>query len=201
MKLYYYPGACSLSAHIILREAALDFTIEKVDITTKKTEQGIDFYTINPKGQVPLLITDSGEKLTETAIILQYLADQNLDRKLIARQGAMQRYHQLEMLNYIATELHKNLGPLFSSAISDEHKKYLRQILINKFQYIEQLLTKHAFISGDSFSVADAYLFTVSRWAKVVDVDIADLTHLQSYLVKIAKRPKVLEALETEGLI
>ena len=202
MKLYYYPGACSLSPHIILREVSLDFTIEKVDITTKETEQGIDYYNINPKGQIPLLITKSGESLTETAVILQYLADQNLERKLIARQGTMLRYHQLEMLNYIATELHKGFEPLFSSTeIPEAYKQSLRDKLVSKFQYTDQLLKKRAFITGDNFTVADAYLFNISRWTEHAGVDISGLVHLQSYLIKIAKRPKVQEALEVEKLI
>ena len=201
MKLYYAPGACSLSPHIILRETGLDFSIERVNLKEKKTEKGEDFLAINPKGQVPTLVLDNGDQLTEGAVIVQYIADQKPDRNLIALPGSMKRYHQLEALNFISTELHKNYGPLFTPSSPDETKDMAKATLLKKFKYVDDVLAKQAFFAGDTFSVADAYLFTVSNWAKIVGVDLSQLTHLTNYLAKIAKRPKVQEALEAEGLI
>lgn len=201
MKLYYAPGACSLSPHIILREAGLDFSIERVNLKEKKTEKGEDFLVINPKGQVPTLVLDNGDQLTEGAVIVQYIADQKPDRNLIALPGSMKRYHQLEALNFISTELHKNYGALFSPNSPDETKEMAKTTLLKKFKYVDDVLAKQTFFAGDNFSVADAYLFTVSNWAKIVGVDLSQLTHLTSYLAKIAKRPKVQEALEAEGLL
>ncbi|WP_369312039.1 glutathione transferase GstA [Providencia rettgeri] len=201
MKLYYAPGACSLSPHIILRETGLDFSIERVNIKEKKTEKGEDFLAINPKGQVPTLVLDNGEQLTEGAVIVQYLADQKPDRNLIALAGSMKRYHQMEALNFISTELHKNFSPLFTPGTPEDYKETVRHTLLSKFKYVDSVLAKHAFFAGDSFSVADAYLFTVTGWAKHVGLDLSSLTHLQDYLAKIAKRPTVQEALKAEGLI
>ncbi|BBU95648.1 MULTISPECIES: glutathione transferase GstA [Providencia] len=201
MKLYYAPGACSLSPHIILRETGLDFSIERVNIKEKKTEKGEDFLAINPKGQVPTLVLDNGEQLTEGAVIVQYIADQKPDRNLIALPGSMKRYHQLEALNFISTELHKNFSPLFTPGTPEEYKDTVRNVLFNKFAYVDNVLAKQAFFAGDTFSVADAYLFTVSNWAKHVGLDLTSLTHLQDYSAKIAKRPNVQDALKAEGLI
>ncbi|EKT62561.1 glutathione transferase GstA [Providencia burhodogranariea] len=201
MKLYYAPGACSLSPHIILRETGLDFSIERVNLKDKKTENGKDFLAINPKGQVPTLVLDSGELLTEGAVIVQYLADQKIDRNLIAPAGTMKRYHQLEALNFISTELHKSFGPLFSPGAPEEYKTLVKATLVKKFQYVDDVLAKKDFFAGDNFTVADAYLFTVTNWAKLVGVDITHLNHLSEYCAKIAKRPKVQEALTAEGLI
>ena len=201
MKLYYAPGACSLSPHIILRETGLDFSIERVNLKEKKTEKGEDFLAINPKGQVPTLVLDNGDLLTEGAVIVQYIADQKPDKHLIALPGSMKRYHQQEALNFISTELHKNFGPLFNPATSDEYKEAARATLLKKFTYVNDVLAKQAFFAGDNFSVADAYLFTVTNWTKHVGVDLSGLTHLLDYSAKIAKRPKVEEALKAEGLI
>lgn len=201
MKLYYAPGACSLSPHIILREAGLDFSVERVNLKDKVTENGEDFLAINPKGQVPLLILDNGEHLTEGAVIVQYIADQKPDRNLIAPAGTMKRYHQLEALNFISTELHKSFGPLFSPATPEEYKNTVKASLEKKFQYVDNVLAKQEFFAGNHFTVADAYLFTVSNWAKIVGLDISHLNHLEKYREKIAKRPHVQEALVAEGLI
>ncbi|GAB1440511.1 glutathione transferase GstA [Providencia sp.] len=201
MKLYYTPGACSLSPHIILRETGLDFTIERVNIKEKKTEKGEDFLAINPKGQVPILILDNGDQLTEGAVIVQYLADQKPDRNLIALPGSIKRYHQMESLNFISTELHKSFSLLFSPSTPEEYKETVRKTLFNKFKYVDDVLSKQAFFAGDSFSVADAYLFTITGWAKHVGLDLSSLTHLQDHYAKIAKRPNVQDALKAEGLI
>ncbi len=201
MKLYYAPGACSLSPHIVLRETGLDFSIERVDLKEKITENGDDFLAINPKGQVPTLILDNGERLTEGAVIVQYIADHKPDRNLIAPAGTMRRYHQLEMLNFISTELHKGFGPLFSPVTPDQYKAVVKENLEKKFKYVDDILAKQEFFAGDHFTVIDAYLFTVSNWAKIVGLDITHLKHLEKYREKIAKRPHVQEALAAEGLI
>lgn len=201
MKLYYAPGACSLSPHIILRETGLDFTIERVNIKEKKTEKGEDFLAINPKGQVPTLVLDNGEQLTEGAVIVQYLADQKPDRNLIALAGSMERYHQMEALNFISTELHKNFSPLFTPGTPEDYKETVRKTLMNKFRYVDSILGQQAFFAGNRFSVVDAYLFTVSGWAKHVGLNLSDLKNLQNYNAEIAKRPHVQDALKAEGLI
>ncbi|EKT57417.1 glutathione transferase GstA [Providencia sneebia] len=201
MKLYFSPGACSLSPHIILRETGLDFSVECVNLKDKLTENGENFLAINPKGQVPLLILDNGEHLTEGAVIVQYIADQKPDRNLIAPAGTMKRYHQLEALNFISTELHKSFGPLFSPATPEEYKNTVKANLEKKFQYVDDVLAKQAFFADNHFTVADAYLFTVSNWAQIVGLDLSHLSHLAKYREKIAKRPHVQEALIAEGLI
>lgn len=201
MKLYYSPGACSLSPHIILREAGIDFSIERVDLKTKTTEHGVDFNTINPKGQVPFLVLDSGDTLSEGAVIVQYIADQTPARNLIAEKGTLQRYHQLEMLNYISTELHKSFAPLFTSGTPEEYKHSVRTNLLKKFAYLDKMLAQQNYICGEHFTVADAYLFTVCGWNKLVGIDISALHHLQNYLAKITQRPEVQKALQIEGLI
>ncbi|KPD02437.1 glutathione transferase GstA [Moellerella wisconsensis] len=201
MKLYYSPGACSLSPHIILREAGIDFSIERVDLKTKTTEHGVDFNTINPKGQVPFLVLDSGDTLSEGAVIVQYIADQTPARNLIAEKGTLQRYHQLEMLNYISTELHKSFAPLFTPGTPEEYKHSVRTNLLKKFAYLDKMLAQQNYICGEHFTVADAYLFTVGGWNKLVGIDISALHHLQNYLAKITQRPEVQKALQIEGLI
>ncbi|HHR6128597.1 glutathione transferase GstA [Providencia sp. JGM181] len=202
MKLYYAPGACSLSPHIILREAGLDFSIVRVNLKEKITETGENFLEINPKGQVPTLVLDDDEQLTEGAVIVQYIADQNPNRNLIALPGSMKRYHQLEALNFISTELHKNFGPLFAPNTPEEYKDVVRANLLKKFQYVNDVLKNQPyFVAKSDFCVADAYLFTVTNWTRLVGVDISALSHLNEYCEKIAKRPKVQEALEAEGLL
>lgn len=202
MKLYYAPGACSLSPHIILRETGLDFSIVRVNIKEKTTETGENFLAINPKGQVPTLVLDDGEQLTEGAVIVQYIADQNPNRNLIALPGSMKRYHQLEALNFISTELHKNFTPLFAPGTPEEYKETVRAMLLKKSQYVDSILKNQPyFVNKSDFCVADAYLFTVTNWANFVGLDLSSLTHLKDYCEKIAKRPKVQEALAAEGLL
>lgn len=162
MKLFYKPGACSLSPHIVLREAGLDFSIESVDLATKKTETGEDYLHINPKGQVPALLLDNGSLLTEGVAIVQYLADKVPDRHLIAPSGTLSRYHAIEWLNFVATELHKGFSPLFNPKTPDEYKAIARERLDKQFSYVDGVLAKHDYLLGSKFSVADAYLFTVT---------------------------------------
>ncbi|WP_445374856.1 glutathione transferase GstA [Photorhabdus tasmaniensis] len=201
MKLYYQPGACSLSPHIILRETGLDFSVIKVDLKTKKTENGDDFLAVNPKGQVPTLLLDNNEILTEGSVIAQYIADQKPERKLIAPAGTMERYHQLECLSYISSEIHKGYSPLFLPGTPENYRPVAINYLLKKFNYIDEVLAKQPYIAGDNFTVADAYLFTVSNWAPLIQLDLSGLIHLKAYQEKIAERPNVRDALKAEGLI
>lgn len=200
MKLFYKPGACSLSPHIALLEAGMDFTMEKVDLATKKTEHGADYLEINPKGQVPALQLEDGSLLTEGVAIVQFIADKVPDRQLLAPSGSMTRYHTLEWLNYIATELHKGFTPLFRPDTPDEFKPIARAALEKKFQYIEDELTEKQWLLGLRFTVADAYLFTVLRWAYAVKLDMNRFTHIADYMERMKARPAVAAALAAEGI-
>ncbi|MDR7342339.1 glutathione S-transferase [Pantoea alhagi] len=200
MKLFSKAGACSLSPHIILRECGLDFTQVNVDLATKKTEHGEDYWQINPKGQVPALELDDGTLLTEGPAIVQYLADLKPDRQLLAPAGSLTRYHTLEWLNYIATELHKNFTPLFRPNTSEEVKTQQRQQLESKFRYVNDELQDKQWLVGTRFSVADAYLFVVTRWAKAVQLDLNGLEALSAWQARVAERPAVAAALDAEGL-
>ncbi|BFI62066.1 glutathione S-transferase [Yersinia pseudotuberculosis] len=200
MKLFYKPGACSLSPHIVLREAGLDFSIERVDLVTKKTETGADYLSINPKGQVPALVLDDGSLLTEGVAIVQYLADKVPDRHLIAPSGTLSRYHAIEWLNFIATELHKGFSPLFNPNTPDEYKTIVRERLDKQFSYVDSILAKHDYLLGNKFSVADAYLFTVSRWANALNLQIKERSHLDQYMARVAERPAVKAALAAEDI-
>lgn len=200
MKLFYKPGACSLSPHIVLREAGLDFSIESVDLATKKTETGEDYLRINPKGQVPALLLDDGSLLTEGVAIVQYLADIVPDRQLIAPSGTLSRYHAIEWLNFVATELHKGFSPLFNPKTPDEYKAIARERLDKQFSYVDSELAKHDYLLGSKFSVADAYLFTVTRWANALKLDIKQRSHLDKYMARVADRPAVKDALAAEKI-
>ncbi|CRY71340.1 glutathione transferase GstA [Yersinia pseudotuberculosis] len=200
MKLFYKPGACSLSPHIVLREAGLDFSIERVDLVTKKTETGADYLSINPKGQIPALVLDDGSLLTEGVAIVQYLADKVPDRHLIAPSGTLSRYHAIEWLNFIATELHKGFSPLFNPNTPDEYKTIVRERLDKQFSYVDSVLAEHDYLLGKKFSVADAYLFTVSRWANALNLQIKERSHLDQYMARVAERPAVKAALAAEDI-
>ncbi|AXF75937.1 glutathione transferase GstA [Erwinia tracheiphila] len=200
MKLYYKPGACSLSPHIVLRETGIDFTLIKVDLQNKKTEQEEDFLLVNPKGQVPTLQFDDGSILTEGVAIVQYLADCKPDRQLLAPVGSPARYHTIEWLNFIATELHKGFAPLFRPDTPEELKAGLRNQLAQKFSWVEDQLQDKQWLTGSHFTVADAYLFTVLRWAAVVGLDLSAHTSLNTWSDRVAERPAVSEALKAEGI-
>lgn len=199
MKLFFKPGACSLSPHIILRETGLDFTLIKVDLQTKVTELGDNFLQINPKGQVPTLQFDDETILTEGVAIAQYLADQKPDRKLLAPVGSMTRYHTLEWLNYIATELHKTFSPLFRPATPEDYKTLMREQLLQKFSWVNEELKEKQWLMGLHFTIADAYLFTVTRWAKAIQLDLSEMSTLQAWFDRVATRAAVEEALKAEG--
>jgi len=201
MKLYFAPGACSLSPHIVLRETGLNFELEQVNNQEKKTKSGQDFWAVNPKGQVPVLELDNGEKLTEGPIVVQYLADQKPAAGLLPPAGSMERYRVQEWLNFITSELHKSFGPIFRPTTPEEFKKISKENLGKRFDYLDKHFTGRQYLMGDKFTVADAYLFTVLRWTTRIGMDLAKWPNLKAYVDRIAARPKVQEALKAEGLI
>ena len=200
MKLYYSPGACSLSPHIALREAGLKFETEEVDLGTKKTKSGADYSKINAKGYVPALQLDNGQVLTEGTAIVQYIADQKPEANIMPRAGAPDRYKALEWLNYIATEVHKGFGPLWSDATPDSFKQTVKENLARKFAYLDKQLAGKKFLLGDQFSVADGYLFTVLGWAPHLNISLDAYPNVTAYLSRVAARPAVQSALKAEGL-
>ena len=201
MKLYYSPGACSLSPHIVARELGIDITLEKVDTKSKQTEAGHDFLQVNPKGYVPALQLDNGDVLTEGTAIVQYLADRKPEAKLAPANGTFERARLQETLGYISTELHKSYTPLFYPTTPVEVKQERRDYLRRRYGLIEQTLAKQPYLLGDDFSVADAYLFTVTNWAGHVDLDLSDFKALAAFQQRVASRPSAQAALEAEGLL
>ena len=200
MKLYYSPGACSLSPHIVLREAGFDITLEKVNLRTKEMESGGDFLAINPKGYVPALELDGGEILTEGPAIIQYVADLVPEKKLVPPAGTLARARVQEWLNFIGTELHKSFSPLFNPATSDDAKAAARALIDRRLAFAASVLDAQPYLTGDSFTVADAYLFTVLSWTGYVKVDITPWPSLGAYFERIKARPAVQAALAAEGL-
>jgi glutathione S-transferase len=200
MKLYYSPGACSLSPHIALREAGLKFDLVRVDLATKKTETGDDFRTVNPNGYVPVLILDDGTVLMEGPAIVQYVADQATGKHLAPENGTLPRYHLQSLLNFISTELHKSFTPLFNPAASEDWKQSARAVIAERLTYLQGQMAG-PYLLGEQFSVADGYLFTVLGWCKYVNFDLSPWPRLGEYLGRIADRPAVLEALKAEGLV
>jgi glutathione S-transferase len=201
MKLYYFSGACSLAAHISLREAGLKFELVKVDRLNKKTADGLDFNEVNPKGYVPTLKLDNGEVLTENVAVLQYIADRNPGAKLAPAAGTMERYHLMEWLSFINSEVHKNFSPLFRQDAPQDTKQYVRKMLGLRIGYIERTLGDKSYLTGEQFTVADAYLFTVLSWGTRVDVDIGQWPQIKRHVERVSKRPHVIEALKAEGLL
>lgn len=201
MKLYYFPGACSLSPHIVSLEAGVPVTMVKIDSKTKKTESGADYLQVNSKGAVPALQLDDGRVLTEGPAIVQYLADLKPESGLAPRAGTFERYQLMEILNYITSEIHKSFSPLFNPASSAEMKETFATTLGKKFDWLSGFLGKKPFLLGNTFTVADAYLFTVLNWTGHVKIDLNKWPVLADYKSRIAKRPKVIEAMQAEGLI
>ena len=191
MKLYYAPGACSMAPHIVLHELGKKFEIEKVDLGIKKTEAGKDFNKINMKGYVPTLQIKKDEVLTEVATILQYLADKAKATKMLPKAGTMARYRTMETLNFIASELHKGIGGLFNKAMPDEGKKTIIERVSKRLDYVDGVLGKSKFMTGKSFSVADAYAFTVMNWSGMVGIDLSKWKNISRYMADMAKRPSV----------
>jgi glutathione S-transferase len=201
MKLYYSPAACSLSPHIVAREAGIDVQLVKTDTKTKKTADGGDYYAVNGKGYVPALQFDDGQVLTEGPAIVQYLADQNPASGLAPPAGSRDRYRVQEWLNFVTSELHKTFSPLFDPASGDETKAAARAKLEKRFAYVDQQLAGRQYLLGDTFTVADAYLFTVANWGQFVKVDIGQWPAVKAHHARVAARPKVQEALKAEGLV
>jgi glutathione S-transferase len=200
-KLYYSPGACSLSPHIALREAGLPFDLVLASTKTKKLADGTDFNTVNSKGYVPLLELDDGQRLSEGPVIVQYIADQAPASQLAPAAGTMARYRLMEWLNFITSELHKGFSPLFNPAMPEEAKALARAKLVERLTWVDGQLAGKNYLMGDTFTVADGYLFTVAGWAKYVGVDISGLANLGAYLGRVAARPAVQAAMKAEGLI
>jgi glutathione S-transferase len=200
MKLYYYPGACSLAPHIVAREAGIALTIEKVDLANRTTEAGANYLAVNPKGYVPALGLQDNSVLTEASAIIQYLADSQPAADLAPAHGSMERYRLLEWLGFISTEIHKGFGPLWNPATPDAVKVATKERLATRFAYLDEKLGAQPFLLGDKFTIADAYLFTVVNWTNFHGIDISPFPNLQAFQARIASRPAVQQALEAEGL-
>jgi glutathione S-transferase len=202
MKLYYSPGACSLSPHIVLKESGLAFEAIAAPTKTHKLADGTDYYTINPLGYVPLLVLDDGRQLREGPAIVQYIADQVPDKHLAPANGTWERYKLQEWLNTISTELHKGgFSPLFTPGMPAEAKEIAKTRLVSRLTWIDGELAGKNYLMGDTFTVADAYLFVVAGWGKHVGVDISALVNLTAFVARVAARPAVQDALRAEGLL
>lgn len=203
MKLYYHPGACSLSPHIVMREAGLDIELERVDLTTGQiVASGESFRTVNPKGYVPALALDSGEVLTEGAALVQYLADSRPDAALAPAAGTLERARVNEWLVFLSSELHKAFSPLFNPDIAEADRKAAIEKVRNRLDFIEQTLADgRPWLAGETFSIADAYLFTLTNWAGPTKVGLDGHTHLPAFMARMQQRPAVRAALEAEGLL
>ena len=201
MKLYYSPGACSLSPHIALLEAGLPYDLVKVDLRAKKLENGDDYLKVNPKGQVPALALDSGELVTEGPVIVQMIADKAAGTNLAPARDSAERYKLLEWLNFITAEMHKNFGPMFSPVLADDAKAFFKDRVMGKFKYVDGALAGHDYLMGKHFTVADAYLFTMLSWADRMKFDLSAMPNLLAYKARVGARPKVQEALTKEGLM
>lgn len=201
MKLYYSPGACSLSPHIALREAGLPFDLVQVDLATKKTASGQDYLKINPAGYVPCLQLDDGRTLSEGPAIVQYVADQVPDKQLAPANGSFERYQLQQWLNFISAELHKSFSPLFNPGASDDWKNAVRQTLNARLERVARQLEHAPYLLGEQLSVADTYLFVVLGWSAHVNLDLSPWPSLQAFMGRIAGRDAVQAALRAEGLI
>ncbi len=201
MKLYYSPGACSLAPHIALKESGLAFEAIAAPTKTHKLLDGTDYYTINPLGYVPFLVLDDGRTLHEVPAISQYIADQVPDTRLAPANGSWERYKLQEWLNTIGTELHKGFSPLFTPGMPAEAKEIAKTRLVSRLNWVNGELAGKHYLMGDTFTVADAYLFVVVGWGRLVGVDISGLANLSAFVARVAARPAVQNALRAEGLI
>ena len=201
MKLYYWPGACSLSPHIVAREAGVALELAQLDRGERKTADGVVLSSINGKNQVPVLELDDGQVLTEGPVITQYLADRKPGSDLLPEAGTMERYRVQEWLNYVTSEIHKTFAPLFRPNTPDEFKSISRDFLGQRFDWINRQLAGKKYLTGDKFTVADAYLFVVLRWSPRVGIDLSKWPNIIAYMDRVAARPKVQEALKAEGLV
>ncbi|WP_313202649.1 glutathione transferase GstA [Pseudomonas sp.] len=201
MKLFYSPGACSLSPHIVLNELDLPYTVEKVDLKTHTTASGADFYTLNAKGYVPALQLDNGEVLTEGPAIIQYLAEHKPQANLLPPAGTLERARVQEWLNFIGTELHKTLAALFNPSISAEAKSKTIETFGKRLGFVDKALQGKDYLTGNAFSVADAYLFTIVNWAPMLKIDLSPWPTVVQFQKRVASRPAVQKTLKAEGLI
>ena len=201
MKLYYSPGACSLSAHIVLQESGMTFESIQAPTKTHQLPDGTDYYTINPLGYVPLLELDDGTRLTEGPAIAQYIADQVPGKKLAPANGTIERAQVQSWLNFISSELHKGFSPLFNPATPAEYKTIAIDKLMSRLTWVDQQLSGKQYLMGDAFSVADPYLFTVTNWAPRVGVDVTGFANITAFRARVAARPAVQAAMKEEGLL
>lgn len=200
MKLYYSPGTCALASTISLYEAGIPFQPVKVDLAAKKTESGEDYWKINPKGYVPALGLDTGEVLTENVAVLQYIADRKPEAKLAPSAGTMERYRLIEWLAFINSEIHKSLSTFFKPNVPEEWQQSVRELLAKRLGFLQNILNTRPYLMGDDFTIPDAYLFTVLRWHRKAGIDLAQFPAVKSYYERVQSRPKVIEALQAEGL-
>jgi glutathione S-transferase len=201
MKLFYAPGACSLSPHIALREAGARFTLQKVDLQTKKTQANADFLDVNPQGYVPALQLESGQVLTEGTAIVQYIADIFPNSQLAPAAGTAGHYKLLEWLGFISSELQRNLGSMFNPALTPELKESVMALLAKRLNWLATQLEGKTYLVGDRFTVADGYLFTILNWSNFVGLDLSPWKTIQGYMARVGSRPSVVAALKEEGLI
>ena len=201
MKLYYSPGACSLSPHIALQEAGLAYTPVLASTKSHKLQDGTDYYTINALGYVPVLELDNGERLREGPAIVQYIADQVPDKQLAPANGTLARYRLQEWLTFIGTELHKGFSPLFNPATPEDYTPMVRERLLQRLQWVDGQLAGKQYLMGDQFTVADGYLFTVTNWTQPTNLDISGLANLAAYRERVGARPAVQAAMKAEGLL
>ena len=201
MKLYYGKGTCSLAAHIALHEAGLTAELTRVDTKTKVMDNGGDFFQVNPKGYVPALVLDDGQMLTEVAAVVQYIADLKPESKLAPPAGTMERYRLIEWLTFVSSELHKGFSPLFSPETPEDYKPFVHKRLGTRQAFVNEHLKGRQYLMGDTFTVADAYLFVTTHWARLVKVDISSFAELLQFQERVAKRPAVQAAMKAEGLL
>ncbi|OLE19313.1 MAG: glutathione transferase GstA [Betaproteobacteria bacterium 13_1_20CM_3_63_8] len=201
MKLYYAPGACSLSPHIVSRELGLPIELKKVSTKDKTMEGGGDYWKVNPRGYVPALELDNGQILTEGPAIVQYLADQKPEAGLAPKPGSFERYRLQEWLNFLTAEVHKQFSPLFKPNTPEDYKKIAKENLATRFDWMDKQLAGKDYLMGKQFTVADAYAFVLLNWTKPMQIDLSRWPNLAAFHARVGARPKVQEALQTEGLL
>ncbi len=200
MKLYYMPGACSLAVHIALREVGAPFELVRVDGKTRQTEHGEDYRAINPKGYVPALLLDDGDMLTEVTVLLEFIGDQHPETGLVFPHGTRERYHQMEWLHFLATELHKSFGPFFKPGFGEQAQQTLREAILERTALLDRQLAERPYLCGERFSAPDAYLFVMLLWMRHLRFDLSKYTHLARFGARVRERPAVEAALSAEGL-
>jgi glutathione S-transferase len=201
MKLYYAPGACSMAPHIVAREAGYSLDLTKVDIPNKKFEGGGDYWKVNFKGYVPTLQLDDGQMLTEVGVICQYLADQKPESGLAPKAGTMERYRLMEWMNFISSEVHKQIGALFNPKFTPEMREVQLVTIGRRLQPLDAALAGKQYLMGERYTVADAYLFTILNWTPHLKIDLSTWPNVKSYLERLGKRPKIQETMKAEGLL